>query len=200
MIPKNTTVTGTSLIEFRSTNHTTLPLTDWIFFTSKQSVRSFFELKLPLSNQRIACIGQGTARVLAQHVNQINFIGNAVNIENVANSFVELIGDQTCLFPISNISKRTVQKAFKKPENAIDFEVYQTIEKQDTELPFYDVLIFTSPSNVRAYFRNNTINKDQTVIAIGPSTGNQLRKYDVQNFFTPKTSGEIGLIDCLLNR
>lgn len=112
-------------------------------------------------------------------------------------AFNSVLGNKKCVFPISNISKRTIQNYISNPQNAIDFIVYNTFEAQNFEIETPDILIFTSPSNVRSYCKKYPIQKHQKVIAMGPSTGRQLRKIGVRNHFIPKIPGELGLIDCI---
>ncbi|MFL2581566.1 MAG: uroporphyrinogen-III synthase [Flavobacteriales bacterium] len=111
-IPKEYTIVAESLILFEINHVKNVPKTNWIFFTSKNSVRFFFKQKLHLNNRKIACVGRGTHRELMKHVSKIDFIGDSVNINDVGKAFVKEVNDGTCLFPVSNISKRDYSKIF----------------------------------------------------------------------------------------
>ena len=174
-----------------------VPETKWIFFTSKNSVRFFFKQKIHLNNRKVACIGRGTHRELTKHVSEIDFIGDSVNINEVGKAFVKKVNDGTCLFPVSNISKRTIQKYFPNQEKTHDLVVYNTIEKNDFQDPKADVLIFTSPSNVRAYFSRFKLQEEQNVVSIGPTTEKELQQFGIKNYKLPKSTGELGLIDLI---
>ena len=78
-----------------------------------------------------------------------------------------------------------------------DFVVYNTIEKNNFENPKADVLIFTSPSNARAYFLNFNLKGKQKIISMGPTTGKQLEDLGINTYYTPKSTGELGLIDLI---
>jgi len=112
-----------------------------------------------------------------------------------AQEFVKTIRKSTCLFPISNISNRTIQKAFIDQNQVSDIVVYSTKEKQELSVPQADVLIFTSPSNVRSYYSRCNVDSKQQVIAIGPSTGKELLKNGIVDYHIPNEVGEMGLID-----
>lgn len=173
------------------------PETDWIFFTSKNSVRFFFKQNLELGRRKVACVGRGTYKELAKFVNEIDFIGDAVNVHEVGAQFVEAVAKGTCLFPVSNISKRTIQQYFPDQTKVHDLVVYNTNEKTDFENPNAEVLIFTSPSNARAYFSKIKLKEGQKVVSIGPTTGKQLEDLGIKNYSTPKATGEVGLIDLI---
>lgn len=146
---------------------------------------------------KIACVGRGTYKELAQFCSQIDFIGDSVNVHEVGAEFVKVVDNETCLFPVSNISKRTIQKYFPDQSKISDLVVYNTQEKDSFNNPDADVLIFTSPSNARAYFSKFELEKNQEVISIGPTTGVQLNDLGIFDFNTPKSTGELGLIDLI---
>ncbi len=190
-------VSGASLIEFTTNKIEHQPDTDWIFFTSKNSVRSFFENDLTIKNSKLACIGPGTTSVLKEYCDAIQFIGSDIDIKKVGQSFALELGTANCLFPISNISKRSIQKAIRNESQVLDVVMYNTSLKTEIKVGPVDILIFTSPSNVRAYFSKYEIKENQQVIAMGPSTAETLEKSGVKQPLLPKIIGEIGLINLL---
>lgn len=118
-------------------------------------------------------------------------------MHEVGRQFEAAVEGGSCLFPVSNISKRTIQQYFTNQSKVFDLVVYNTSEKSNFENPNADVLIFTSPSNARAYFAKFTINENQKVISMGPTTGKQLEDLGISNYLTPKSTGELGLIDLI---
>ncbi len=196
-ILKEYNIIGESLIRFQINYVKNAPKTDWIFFTSKNSVRFFFKQDINLNNRKVGCVGKATHRELTKYVSRIDFIGDSVNINDIGKSFVKKVNDGTCLFPVSNISKRTIQKYFPNQEKTHDLIVYNTIKKNDFKDPKADVLIFTSPSNVKAYFSKVKLKEGQSIVSIGPTTEKELKKFGVQNYKMPKSTGELGLIDLI---
>jgi uroporphyrinogen-III synthase len=168
-----------------------------LFFSSKNAVKYYFKLGYQLNGHKIACIGKATARALKAHVKNIDFVGDNIDIRETAQQFSELLGPQTCLFPISNISNRTIQKAFENVQQTHDLVVYNTEKKKDLNIPDFDVVIFTSPSSVRSYFASHKVDKTKKIIAIGPSTGNELAFHKISKFDIPTVQGELGMIDLL---
>ena len=187
-----------SLIDFKAIPVTSIPKTDWIFFSSKNAVRHFFNQGFNLKMQKVGCIGEATFKILSQYIKQVNFCGNDVDIHKTSAEFSKIIGHETCLFPISNISKKTVQQHLSANQ-VFNMVVYETFSLANFKLPELDVLIFTSPSNVQNYFSKYPINPNQKVIAIGSSTLNELKNKGVHHALIPKTTGELGLIDVLLS-
>jgi len=118
-------------------------------------------------------------------------------VHEVGRQFEAIVDGGSCLFPVSNISKKTIQQYFTDQSKVFDLVVYNTSEKSNFENPNADVLIFTSPSNARAYFAKFKINENQKVISMGPTTGKQLEDLGISNYLTPKSTGELGLIDLI---
>ena len=58
------------------------------------------------------------------------------------------------------------------------------------------MLIFTSPSNVEAYFAQNLLDPEQQVIAIGHSTGKKFDEMGVK-YTLPYSPDEIGLAEAV---
>jgi uroporphyrinogen-III synthase len=196
-LPNSIKARGKSLIAFKGKEHPEVPKTDWIFFTSKNAVRFFFKAHSIPKNTRVACAGIGTAKVLAGFVQNIEFIGDQVDIQKIGSAFSELVGNDTCLFPISDISRRTIQHYFKNPENAIDFIVYATEGIDNVPKADEEILVFTSPSNVDQYFKFHRIDAHQKVIAMGSSTGKALEEKDIREYWIPQLPGEFGVVDLL---
>jgi len=74
--------------------------------------------------------------------------------------------------------------------------VYETILSHDAEPSGAEILVFTSPSNVEAYFANNLIQPDQKIIAIGKSTGKKLDEVGL-SYTLPFSPDETGLAEAV---
>lgn len=193
---KNIQVEGDSLIAFELRKQDTPPQTDWIFFTSKNSVKYYFGQGHSVEGLKVGCVGKGTKAVLSKYVQQIDYMGNHVDTQVIGNEFSELVGEASCLFPVSNISKRTIQKHMLNQHQVYDFVVYDTKTKeQSTANLDADLVIVTSPSNASAYVKLN--GKNAQFIAMGKTTGQHLEELGIKDYMIPKIPGEIGLIDCI---
>ena len=195
---KNVEVFGEALIAFKGIDFTAVPKSDWIFFTSRNSARFFFKKKPDISGRKIACVGSGTYQEVVKHVSKIDFVGNEVDVRKVGEAFAKEVGNGLALFPVSNITRRTIQQYFANPQQALDFPTYETVEKVEFEIPHCDILVFTSPSSVRAYFTKYSLQSDQKVVAIGPTTGKELELHGVKSYTQPLITGELGLVDEVL--
>lgn len=194
-------VSGQSLIETHAISYSAIPKTDWIFFSSQNAVKYFFEQQPVLdSNIKYAVIGKGTAQALRAYGKVADFVGNALPISNVGKAFAEKLGDGArVLFPQAADSLQSVQKELGSSIKVHNLDVYKTLPKKDFTLPKAEVLLFTSPSNVTAYFEADTISEKQHIIAIGHSTGKELELHGVTNYTLPYSSDELGLIEALFS-
>lgn len=141
---------------------------DWIFFTSKQAVASFFETyeKMQLDIRALAqckfgAIGQGTAKALLEHGIHANFIPECADAESFAREFVVNYGADVT-------SKLRILLPRAKQGNPILGEILQEAGIEVREIPVYDVIgkcyehfskaaqiknfVFFSASGVRAFF------------------------------------------------
>jgi uroporphyrinogen-III synthase len=168
LIQEGFDITDVSMIEAIPISFSpNIPDTDWIFFSSKNAVEFFFSQKPILKNQKFAAIGSGTAAILpVPHA--LAWVGDTNDIERVAHEFEQLIQGQTVLFPQSEVSLQTVQKALKE-EQIINLICYKTAANPQ-KVHAAQVLVFTSPSNVKAYLQLNSILPTQRLIAFGKST------------------------------
>lgn len=146
---------------------------DWIFFNSPNAVRWFYNNKQSEKIQsKIAALSAGTAEELTKLDVEIDFIGHGA-VEDIAHLFLkELKNDERVLFPLSNISKKSIPNLL--PTHQIHcVTVYQTNIIPKPIKPC-DVVLFTSPSNVQGYLVNNSLPKQ--CVAIGETTNQYLNK------------------------
>lgn len=147
---------------------------DWVFFSSKQAVAAFFKQEKYNPALKYGAVGKGTAEALARY-GEARFVGTSSHTELVAKEFAQHAGSTTVLFPCSNISERTIQQALRA-EQVLEVVCYTTTEVP-TPVGHPDVLVFSSPSNVRAFFEANTLLAHQQVVVFGPSTAKQVAEF-----------------------
>ena len=187
-------VSGRSLIEMVPVPMKHFPETDWIFFSSKHAVKFFFSQQPVLGNQKYACIGKSTAEAIRKFGKRADFIGYSTDTRLTGKQFASRVGDGTVLFPQAKGSLRSIQNGFVKDSQVIDLTVYETLKKNEEQIPFAEILLFTSPSNVDAYFEKNKITAEQKVIAMGEATANTLKKYGITRCNLPDTFDDAGLV------
>ncbi|MCC7429308.1 hydroxymethylbilane synthase [bacterium] len=191
-------VFGKSLLKISQVPISKVEKTDWIFFSSKNAVFHFFSQSPEISkNVKFGVIGKGTESALKLFDKEAGFCGDKFNTVEVGKDFAKLVENQSVLFPISQNSLKTVEKQLLPNTKIIDLIVYQNEPVDDFTLIDAEILVFTSPSNVEAFFQKQKINPNQKVIAIGTATGKKLAEFGVSNYKLPYSSNEISLVEAI---
>ncbi len=166
----------------------------WIFFSSKHAVAHFFAQNPEIGKCELAAIGEGTARYLARH-GEVAFTGHVADTEAVAKEFKKVAGRKKVYFPISDQSVRTVQQALPASQ-VVDLVCYTTIESP-VSVGSPDILVFSSPSNVRAYLKANKILASQKTVAFGKTTGTTLLESGAASPVISKGTSDKALLDAI---
>lgn len=194
-------VLNQSLIKISQIRFTHTPATQWIFFSSKNAIRHFFAQK-PEVNPLVkyGVMSNVSADYLAEFGKKADFIGKGVNVMQIAKDFADFVKDDTVLFPQAIDSLQTIQKRLSFTNVCHNLFVYKTSLLSDFVIPPCELLVFTSPSNVQAYFEKYELLKGQKVIAIGSTTLDKLKDYGIKNAALPVSFDEIGLLDTLVEQ
>lgn len=190
-------VHGLALIETKRIIAPKIPQTDWIFFSSKQGVKHFLAQTKIGPGVKLAAVGKGTSDELRKHNLRADFIGGSNDTRIIAKQFGAIAGRSRVLFPQAKGSLKTVQQQLPATKN-IDLTVYETLSRPANDLPVCDVMVFTSPSNVEAFFLENTLSKTQRVVAMGHATGNALKEKGIVSFVTPGSFDDAGLVRAVM--
>ncbi|MFT4535572.1 MAG: uroporphyrinogen-III synthase [Saprospiraceae bacterium] len=184
-----------SLIQFSSLEFDP-PEADWVFFYSRNAVRFFFEeTHLELYPYQYACLSHGTAEELSKYVLDISFVGNG-KPEEVAQQFQEVRKPyEPVCFIRANNSVDSIRNLLES-ENTFSIPVYDNQPIEDIPVEDFDILIFTSPINVNAWFSNNKY-VNQTVIAIGKTTESAVKKFVNKEVLVADEPSEIALCNVL---
>lgn len=176
-----------------------LKYVDWVFFGSKNGIENFFKLEPRLSKRtKFAVIGRGSEEMLRQFGHAPEFSGErlGINMEEIAEEFAKIADGTTVLIPRAKDSLETIQKSLTADTKVINLPVYQTRIDTNVSKSNADVLIFTSPSNVEAYFVDNLIDPGQQIICIGRSTGRKIEEFGLP-YTLPYSPDEIGLAEAV---
>lgn len=188
-------VTDQSLIYFSPLEFDP-PETDWVFFYSRNAVRYFFEdTNLELYPYLYACLSEGTAEELSKYVLDISFIGKG-SPDKIAQQFQEVRNPhESVSFIRANNSIDSIFNIIGS-ENALSIPVYdnQIINQVPTE--DFDILIFTSPMNVDAWFGKNDY-KEQEIIVIGNTTRNAVSRHVNRDVLVASEPSEEGIASIL---
>jgi len=187
-----------SLISTSEIRFSFTPKTDWIFFSSKNAINYFFSQNPELEEKvKFGVMSQVSADHLLKFGKTAQFIGDGVDLKAIAKGFGELIKDESVLFPQAIDSLKTIQKHLSFINTCYNLFVYKTTIRTDFNIPHCESLIFTSPSNVTAYFNKYKIQPGQKIIAIGTSTKQKLSEHGIKNVLMPERFSEDGLMNVL---
>jgi len=107
--------------------------------------------------------------------------------------FAARVGSEKVLFPQAKGSLRSVQQQFVRKEQVIDLPVYETIQRDSAIVPECGIMVFTSPSNVEAFFKKYKLSKSQRIVAMGDATAAALREYGIHHPGMPDAFDEAAL-------
>lgn len=170
---------------------------DWIFFTSKNAVEYFFKLSPQFPKKvKFGVMGAGSEDMLRRNGHFADFVGESNDTADVAADFAALANSTAILFPGADNPMRSIQQGLSAETKIIDLPVYETVLEEEVEPTGADVVVFTSPSNVEAYFADNLLEPGQKVIAIGKSTGKKFDEMGVK-YTLPFSPDEVGLAEAV---
>jgi len=195
----NYKVSGRAFIEFKSIPFSRIPVADWIFFSSKHAVKYFFEQKPEIGNTKIGAIGKSTAAAIRSYGKRAEFIGYSTDTRLTGKQFASLVKSAPVVFPQAKDSMRTVQQQFVNKSQTRDLTVYETSQKPVENTPDADIMLFTSPSNVEAFFEKKKISPQQKVIAMGDATSHTLKQCGVKSVYLVPSFDDIGLLQAIFS-
>lgn len=172
---------------------------DWIFFSSKNAIECFFQLEPQLPKKvKYGVIGRASEEMLRRFgiVPDFNGEEDGIDTHDIAKDFAKLANGTTVLFPGAKDSLRSIQQGLSKATTIIDLPVYETEIDENCDPTAAELLVFTSPSNVDAYFAHNLLEPGQQVLCIGKSTGKKFDQMNV-NYTLPYSPDEIGLAEAV---
>ena len=180
-------------------NSSTIDLSDfqWVFFSSKNSVKWAIQNKLDLSKLKIAALGSPTSDFANSAFGHCDFKGqDDMSTASISSEFDSVVEpNEKVLFPLSSKSKRNILKNFEK--NYSEIEAYKVDHDPILFDVGFDYLIFTSPSNFLSFYSANSIKPEATIIAIGETTKSEIQKYLNIPIFTPEEKTEKAIYELL---
>jgi len=167
-------VAAESFLEFTPVSFSLPAAFSWIFFASKNGVDHFLSQSHIPGGVKIAAINQGTARHILGYGYAVDFEGEGRDLEQIAGLFKIAATDEIVLFPQARNSRKTIQGGLARKQ-VLNLVVYEDEPKQDIGLRKENIIVFTSPLNVNAYFSKYSLKKHQHLVAIGTSTAKAIQ-------------------------
>lgn len=199
-------VFGQSFVELSPIAFSEIPPGDWLFFSSQNAVRFFFQ---NLENQRIetpqarwGALGASTARLLGEHVGEVDFIGTG-EPKGTAQLFRRHCAraqesGTTVVFPAARRSRQSVLTLLQLDFHCIHFDIYNNQPVSAPPQRAENVLAFTSPMNAEAYFSQHPLLPEQRVAAIGGTTDRMLQHLGIAESAIAAEPTERGLAEAVL--
>ncbi len=183
-----------AFISFNAITDLNIPMTDWVFFSSPTGLILYLD-NYHLKDTKIAVYSQGTNDALGKYNRTADYIGNGkLNSNEIGKDFFGLIDGESVLFPSSQISTRGIASQGKAAQ-VIEIVAYETSLNPVSLNTIYDVLIFSSPSNVEGYLVENVIDEQAIVIAFGQTTAKFLESIiEKERIRIPQSTDENDLI------
>lgn len=140
------------------------------FFSSKNCVDYFLQQHVIEAGKKIACVGKATKQHLEFLGFSVDFCGEeAGNPTEVGIKLKTWLEGRRVAFICSDISRKTVAKQI--PENQKEEVIFYRTNIQSNKLNGkYACYVFTSPSNVEGFLKDNQLPLDSFIIAWGKTT------------------------------
>jgi hydroxymethylbilane synthase len=196
---RNIRLSARPLIRFEAVPFSVKDEFSVIFFSSIRAAQFYLKENSLNPNCAVACIGTETAEKLRKMGIECQFIGNkAGDPESVALEFKKWLGDRKVLIPCSDRSNRSIAKVLSA-DQFNEVIVYCTIS-DPAPIDTCDVYIFSSPSNVEAFFEKNVLPEGSRVISWGKTTDKALANHGIVAFLTLQSSSTKEVLTWLLEQ
>ena len=198
---RNVNLLHQPFIRFEAVTGLEIPATDWLFFSSPSGARLYFE-NYPVLAKHVAALSSGTGREIKKHGRVPDFTGSAEKDPvEIGEAFFSLLNRQeTVLFPLSNISGRSVS-SLSDSARITELITYKTSLDPKVVNTVPAVIVFTSPSNVLGFLVNNEIDEGTKLVALGKTTQRQLKGLGFDPVHIPASTNErdvLALLDKLM--
>lgn len=186
-----------TFISFQGKEFTVPTENQILFFGSKRGF-DFYRKQSEIKSETIlACVGKATADHIHNKGFKTNFIGEkSSDPKAVSLQLKKWLNGRKITFVYSNQSSKQVASALESKQYK-EIVVYQTVPTPVQLEIQPEVLVFTSPSNVRSFLEVNQVAQDAHVIAWGESTAKELVLAQVNSHFTMKEAAKSELMDYL---
>lgn len=150
------------------------------FFSSKNGVDYFLQQHVIEASKKIACVGKATKKHLEFLGFSVDFCGEeAGNPTEVGIQLKTWLEGRRVAFICSDISRKTVAKQI--PANQKEEVIFYRTNIQRNKLnEKYACYVFTSPSNVAGFLKDNQLPLDSFIIAWGKTTEKALIENNIK--------------------
>lgn len=199
-------VFGQSFVMLSSIPFDHVPPCDWLFFSSQNAVRFFFQSvksqKIALPEVHWAALGPSTARVLETFTQRVDFVGTG-EPKGTSQLFRRHCARMKSsvgpiVFPAAKRSRQSVMMLLQLDFKCTHFEIYNNQPVEKPPQRHEQILAFTSPMNAEAYFSHHALLPGQKVAAIGGTTDRMLQQLGITETAIAAEPSERGLAEAVL--
>ena len=170
----------------------------WVFFSSANAAKIVLQRqhRSTFEGKKLAALSQGTAKAVQSLGFTCSYIGQGT-VDHISSHFKQVLQSNKVWFPISNISRKTVQ-AQLTTNSYFDTIVYKT-EDRTSKLNLNDfegLVILTSPSNALSYLQQTRVLKNKLYIAFGKSVYFTLQRSGIESV-TPIDYSQDSLLELI---
>ena len=148
----------------------------WIF-TSKNAVDAVFSCNQNIDNffNKVYCVGKNTESLLIKKGQKVTKMTQ--NSSNLADFISKTAKNEKFIFCRSNIKNEEFSNFFKKKNIKLkELVVYNNVAKPKKYKQIFDAILFYSPSGIKSYMINNSLNNSYCV-CIGQTTSKYAKRY-----------------------
>lgn len=177
-----------------------------IIFTSVNAVESFFEngfqpnedFQNKKKYNKIYCVGKKTKRKVREY--GFGTFKVEKNAKDLADFIIKNSGKEKFIHFCGNLALDIFDKTL--PLQNIKYKkvvVYETQLLYPTVNEEYDAVVFFSPSGVRSFAKNNSLDEVQ-LFSIGQTTEKEIKKNTKNKIYTSKESHLEDLLDLIISK
>ncbi|WP_300674179.1 uroporphyrinogen-III synthase [Soonwooa sp.] len=189
------------VISIENINFETQNLTNKaLIFTSINAVKSFFDnetsKQLSLANP-IYCVGEQSKIFLEQK--GFNVIIAEKNAEALSHYFIKENKEEAYLHFCADIALEKLSETFNNlGKDYVKVISYKTKLTEPIYNKDFDAIAFFSPSGVRSFIANNTL-EGKTIFSIGETTTNEIKNWTSANILTSNKNTVEDLLNLIRN-
>jgi len=197
-ISHNIAIQYHSFLTFNQIELPEIPTSNVLFFSSKRAVDYFLQQAEISENTSVACIGESTKQYLNAKGLEVNFVGsNPGKPESVSKELAKWLGGKSCSIVLAKESKKSILKHLNSSKSNYCI-VYKTIINSKKMEGTFDCIVFTSPSNVDGYLKENKIQETTRIIAWGETTKRYLMEKQFNVWKTLLSASEKEIVELLI--
>ncbi|WP_320167972.1 uroporphyrinogen-III synthase [Mangrovibacterium marinum] len=178
---------------------------NWLVFTSKNGIRSFFNQYQPAANNKIAVLGEATGHELNNFNLKASYTGTGRTGEDFAHELKDVIlPGESVLLVLGELAPDTILHQLQATNSVDRINIYQTVAPdhfdpecvQLIESDSYDLMMISSPSAIKnLYLAFRAKISQWRVISIGKTTTAACRNLGIEPLATAKDSSYKGLAE-----